>query len=36
MCRPCTGIEESAVIPQEMSSYAADEPPINGHFSKSI
>ncbi|XP_060853444.1 bursicon [Rhopalosiphum padi] len=36
MCRPCTGIEESAVIPQEMSNYAADEPPINGHFSKSI
>ncbi|XP_025421390.1 bursicon [Sipha flava] len=36
MCRPCTGIEESAVIPQEMSNYAADEPAINGHFSKSI
>ncbi|XP_008468249.2 bursicon [Diaphorina citri] len=33
MCRPCTSIEESAVIPQEIVNYA-DEAPISGHFAK--
>ncbi|CAG9832439.1 unnamed protein product [Diabrotica balteata] len=34
MCRPCTGVEESAVIPQEMAGYS-DETPLSGHFLKS-
>ncbi|KAF7279451.1 hypothetical protein GWI33_007216 [Rhynchophorus ferrugineus] len=34
MCRPCTGVEESAVIPQEIAGYA-DEGPLSGHFMKS-
>ncbi|XP_075213750.1 uncharacterized protein LOC142319958 [Lycorma delicatula] len=34
MCRPCTGVEESAVIPQEIAGYA-DEGPMNNHFRKS-
>ncbi|CAH1953973.1 unnamed protein product [Acanthoscelides obtectus] len=34
MCRPCTGVEESAVIPQEIAGYS-DEAPLSGHFLKS-
>ncbi|CAG9864374.1 unnamed protein product [Phyllotreta striolata] len=34
MCRPCTGVEESAVIPQEIAGYS-DETPLSGHFLKS-
>lgn len=34
MCRPCTGVEESAVIPQEIAGYT-DEGPLNAHFQKS-
>ncbi|XP_026465660.1 bursicon, partial [Ctenocephalides felis] len=34
MCRPCTSIEESAIIPQEIAGYA-DEGPLNNHFRKS-
>lgn len=34
MCRPCTGVEESAVIPQEIAGYA-DEGPLSNHFLKS-
>ncbi|XP_065224209.1 bursicon-like [Planococcus citri] len=34
MCRPCTSIEESSVIPQEMLGYL-NEPPISGHFVES-
>nr|CAD7592892.1 unnamed protein product [Timema genevievae] len=33
MCRPCTSVEESAVIPQEMAGYP-DQPPLNHHFTK--
>lgn len=33
MCRPCTGVEESAVIPQEIAGYA-DEGPLSNHFLK--
>ncbi|CAG9814485.1 unnamed protein product [Phaedon cochleariae] len=35
MCRPCTGVEESAVIPQEIAGYSDDETPLSGHFLKS-
>ncbi|XP_022197712.2 bursicon isoform X1 [Nilaparvata lugens] len=31
MCRPCTGVEETSVIPQEIAGYA-DEGPMNNHF----
>ncbi|KAE8747318.1 Bursicon alpha [Frankliniella occidentalis] len=31
MCRPCTGVEESAIIPQEIAGYA-DEGPLSHHF----
>ncbi|GLH13563.1 hypothetical protein R5R35_002287 [Gryllus longicercus] len=34
MCRPCTGVEESAVIPQEIAGYA-DESTLTSHFRKS-
>uniref|UniRef100_A0AAR5P471 Bursicon n=1 Tax=Dendroctonus ponderosae TaxID=77166 RepID=A0AAR5P471_DENPD len=34
MCRPCTGIEESAIIPQEIAGYT-DEGPLSGHFMRS-
>ncbi|XP_047120629.1 bursicon-like [Schistocerca piceifrons] len=34
MCRPCTGVEESAVIPQEMAGYP-DDGPLAAHFRKS-
>ncbi|KAK9888420.1 hypothetical protein WA026_000668 [Henosepilachna vigintioctopunctata] len=34
MCRPCTGVEESAIIPQEIAGYA-DEGPLSNHFLKS-
>ncbi|KAL1514161.1 hypothetical protein ABEB36_003466 [Hypothenemus hampei] len=34
MCRPCTGVEESAVIPQEIAGYT-DEGPLSGHFMRS-
>lgn len=34
MCRPCTGVEESAIIPQEIAGYS-DETPLSGHFLKS-
>ncbi|XP_065221449.1 uncharacterized protein LOC135846344 [Planococcus citri] len=34
MCRPCTSVEESSVIPQEMLSFP-NEQPISGHFVKS-
>ncbi|XP_018569360.1 bursicon [Anoplophora glabripennis] len=33
MCRPCTGVEESAVIPQEMAGYSDEA--LSGHFLKS-
>uniref|UniRef100_T1H9U3 DAN domain-containing protein n=1 Tax=Rhodnius prolixus TaxID=13249 RepID=T1H9U3_RHOPR len=33
MCRPCTSVEESAIIPQEIAAYA-DEGPLNNHFLK--
>lgn len=35
MCRPCTGVEESAIIPQEIAGYSAGETPLSGHFLKS-
>ncbi|KAH8251787.1 hypothetical protein KR038_008596 [Drosophila bunnanda] len=31
MCRPCTSIEESGIIPQEIAGYS-DEGPLNNHF----
>ncbi|XP_071451875.1 bursicon [Hetaerina americana] len=31
MCRPCTGVEESAVVPQEIAAYA-DEGTLSSHF----
>lgn len=31
MCRPCTGIDESSVVPQEIAGYA-DEGPLSNHF----
>lgn len=31
MCRPCTGVEESAIVPQEIAGYA-DEGPLSHHF----
>lgn len=34
MCRPCTSVEESAVIPQEMMNFP-NEQPISGHFAMS-
>lgn len=34
MCRPCTGVEESAVIPQEIAAYG-DEGPLTAHFIRS-
>ncbi|XP_055689977.1 uncharacterized protein LOC129793744 [Lutzomyia longipalpis] len=34
MCRPCTGVEESSIVPQEIAGYA-DEGPLTGHFRKS-
>ncbi|XP_014256820.1 bursicon [Cimex lectularius] len=33
MCRPCTGIEESAIVPQEIAGFT-DEGPLNNHFRK--
>ncbi|KAJ8966891.1 hypothetical protein NQ317_003925 [Molorchus minor] len=33
MCRPCTGVEESAVIPQEIAGYSDEA--LSGHFLKS-
>ncbi|KAJ6641231.1 Bursicon [Pseudolycoriella hygida] len=33
MCRPCSGVEESAIIPQEIAGYA-DEGPLTNHFRK--
>ena len=33
MCRPCTSVEESAVIPQEIAGLT-DEGPLNQHFLK--
>ncbi|KAJ8960665.1 hypothetical protein NQ314_006057 [Rhamnusium bicolor] len=33
MCRPCTGVEESAVIPQELAGYSDEA--LSGHFLKS-
>nr|UES72898.1 bursicon alpha 1 [Carausius morosus] len=33
MCRPCTSVEESAVIPQEIAGYS-DISPLNDHFAK--
>ncbi|KAK6622156.1 hypothetical protein RUM44_001963 [Polyplax serrata] len=33
MCRPCTGVEESAIVPQEIAGYA-DEGPLRNHFAK--
>ncbi|CAH0385572.1 unnamed protein product [Bemisia tabaci] len=33
MCRPCTSIEESSVVPQEIVNYAGEQP-ISGHFAK--
>lgn len=34
MCRPCSGVEETSIVPQEIASYA-DEGPLNNHFRKS-
>ncbi|XP_050302650.1 bursicon [Anthonomus grandis grandis] len=34
MCRPCTMIEESAIIPQEIANYG-DDGPFSGHFMRS-
>uniref|UniRef100_A0A182T2A7 Bursicon n=1 Tax=Anopheles maculatus TaxID=74869 RepID=A0A182T2A7_9DIPT len=34
MCRPCTGIEDANVIPQELTSFA-DEGTLTGYFQKS-
>ncbi|CAG2062452.1 unnamed protein product [Timema podura] len=34
MCRPCTMVEESAIIPQEIAGYE-NEGPLRGHFIKS-
>ncbi|XP_067625666.1 bursicon isoform X1 [Eurosta solidaginis] len=31
MCRPCTTVEESGIIPQEIAGYS-DEGPLNNHF----
>uniref|UniRef100_A0A1A9W2N9 Bursicon n=1 Tax=Glossina brevipalpis TaxID=37001 RepID=A0A1A9W2N9_9MUSC len=31
MCRPCTSIEESGIVPQEIAGYS-DEGPLNNHF----
>ncbi|KAG8236986.1 hypothetical protein J437_LFUL016897 [Ladona fulva] len=31
MCRPCTGVEESSVVPQEIAAYA-DEGTLSSHF----
>ncbi|XP_013106922.2 bursicon [Stomoxys calcitrans] len=31
MCRPCTAIEESGIVPQEIAGYS-DEGPLNNHF----
>ncbi|CAO1359616.1 unnamed protein product [Diamesa serratosioi] len=33
MCRPCTGVEENSVIPQEMASYNSEDGP-GGLFRK--
>lgn len=35
MCRPCSTVEESAVIPQEIAGYA-DEGPLSNHLRKSL
>ncbi|KFB44378.1 Bursicon [Anopheles sinensis] len=34
MCRPCTGIEDANVIPQELTAFA-DEGTLTGYFQKS-
>ncbi|XP_018799687.1 PREDICTED: bursicon [Bactrocera latifrons] len=31
MCRPCTSVEESGIVPQEIAGYS-DEGPLNNHF----
>lgn len=33
MCRPCSGVEETSIIPQEIAGYT-DEGPLNNHFRK--
>lgn len=33
MCRPCSGVEESSIVPQEIAGYT-DEGPLNNHFRK--
>lgn len=33
MCRPCSGVEESTIVPQEIAGYA-DEGPLTNHFRK--
>lgn len=35
MCRPCGGVDESAIIPQEIAGYA-EETPLHSHFRKSL
>lgn len=34
MCRPCTGIEDANVIPQELAAFA-DDGSLAGYFQKS-
>ncbi|XP_055853627.1 bursicon [Episyrphus balteatus] len=31
MCRPCSSVEESGIVPQEIAGYS-DEGPLNNHF----
>lgn len=33
MCRPCSGVEETSIVPQEIAGYT-DEGPLNNHFRK--
>lgn len=33
MCRPCTSVEESGIVPQEIAGYS-DEGPLNNHFQR--
>lgn len=33
MCRPCSGVEESSIVPQEIAGYT-DEGPLTNHFRK--
>ncbi|XP_023288144.1 bursicon [Orussus abietinus] len=36
MCRPCTGVEESAIIPQEIAGFAEEGPlTTSAHFRRS-